>query len=658
MDLISFEWECLNIMKKLSRSPRWIWITGLLIAQIGVILVIITAINYPAVTNGSEDGQFYNPLRMAVNGTGYIYVTDGNNDRVQVFTPDGQFVRKWGSHGYGPGQFIAPGGIAVDTAGFVYVKEQQLSRVQVFTATGEFVRQWTMSNNQADDIEINSSGAIFFNRGGIIYSPLGMQIGSLPFWESSALAINGSGYLYFGIANQTHKVIQVWTAAGNFVTQWGEEGTGDGQFSIINAIDIDNTTGRVYVSDYQNHRVQVFTASGQFISSWGSQGFFPGQLASPLDIAVNGETGRVYVIDYQEGRIQAFSNDGQFLFFWGSQRYVYFTIFLIFTIVGAGITSFGFVLEYRQKKGANQQKFGTARVKGETASIPELVTIRRQYEYVGGKVRVKAKVTNSSSAGLLRVRVSLDVPESFRILRVEPLEYAHEGPVVKLNEMLPGDEKAVSWVLEPLICGKEKVHGSVTGTDAHGTPYALTMEPLEVEVRCPLFVQPEEATLPAVQRIFGELPVKSERVYFLPKILAPAEAFNMVKAVISTRDVRFVGIFAAGAGAAFDQTAWFYGATKVGQKRYVLTASVSEQDRAIRIFSACDDEAGCTGFLAEAGAAVRQAIVQRGAASSEETVRELFCEKCGGVLPRGPDAGRDVKCPECGRVWTAADFER
>ncbi len=284
--------------------------------------------------------------------------------------------------------------------------------------------------------------------------------------------------------------------------------------------------------------------------------------------------------------------------------------------------------------------------------------IRRQYEYVGGTVRVKAKITNPTSAGLLRVKFSLDIPESFRLLRVEPTEYTHEGPTIKLNDILPGDEKAVAWILEPLICGKEKVHGSVTGTDAQGTPFAISMDPLELEVRCPLFVQPEDASLPAVQRIFGELPVKSERVYFLPKALPPVEAFNATKVVISTRDVRFVGTFAASEGGTFDQTAWFYGATKVGDKRYVLTASVSEKDRAIRIFSACDDEAGCTGFLAEAGAAVRQALVQRGAASSEDTVRELYCEKCGGTLPRGPDAGRDVKCPECGRIWTAADFEK
>ena len=37
--------------------------------------------------------------------TGNIYVTDAGNERVQVFTTEGQFLRKWGSFGSGDGQF-------------------------------------------------------------------------------------------------------------------------------------------------------------------------------------------------------------------------------------------------------------------------------------------------------------------------------------------------------------------------------------------------------------------------------------------------------------------------------------------------------------------------------------------------------------------------
>ncbi len=287
------------------------------------------------------------------------------------------------------------------------------------------------------------------------------------------------------------------------------------------------------------------------------------------------------------------------------------------------------------------------------------VIIQRQFEYVGGKVRVKAKVRNATPQGILRVRVALDVPSSFHLLRIEPNEYDHEGPTVKLNDLLPKEEKAVAWVLEPLICGTESIGGTTSGVDANGTPFAIPMAPLEIQVRCPLFARPEEVNLPTVQRMIGDLAVKSERVFYLPPGLTPSDALELAKAVISARDVHFVGTFASSqAEGAFEESAWFYGTTKVGQKRYILTASVSEKDRAIRIFTACDDEAGCTGFLAEAGAAIRRELVQRGAVDSEEKVKELVCEKCGGNLPRAPTIGQDIQCPDCRWIWRVTDFFR
>ncbi len=285
--------------------------------------------------------------------------------------------------------------------------------------------------------------------------------------------------------------------------------------------------------------------------------------------------------------------------------------------------------------------------------------LRRQYEYIGGKVRLKVKVMNIGKGGLLRVTCMLNIPESFKLLRVEPTDYSTEGSAIKLQDLLPKEEKSVAFVLEPMICGKEQFSGTVSGVDAMGDPFAMPITPLEVEVHCPLFVRPEEANLPLLQRMVADLPVKSERVFFLPETLAPADAFELAKSAISERDVRFVGSVAREnrqAGDPFDESAWFYGLTKVEKKRYVLSAAVSEKDRVIRLATACDDEAGCTGFLAETGAAVRRELVRRGAFESEEDVIELVCEKCGASLPSAPTLGHDVRCPDCQWSWRASDF--
>jgi DNA-binding beta-propeller fold protein YncE len=71
-----------------------------------------------------------------------------------------------------------------------------------------------------------------------------------------------------------------------FVTQWGSEGSGPGQFNGQN--DVDPFKNFVYVADYDNNRIQVFDSNGTFITSWGNEGDEDGQInkASALTVGV------------------------------------------------------------------------------------------------------------------------------------------------------------------------------------------------------------------------------------------------------------------------------------------------------------------------------------------------------------------------------------
>jgi DNA-binding beta-propeller fold protein YncE len=61
----------------------------------------------------------------------------------------------------------------------------------------------------------------------------------------------------------------------------------------------------VYVSDLHNNRIQKFTSDGTFITKWGTEGSGDGQFAYPFGIAVH-SSGRVYVADDHNYRIQVF----------------------------------------------------------------------------------------------------------------------------------------------------------------------------------------------------------------------------------------------------------------------------------------------------------------------------------------------------------------
>ena len=49
------------------------------------------------------DGQLNASRGVAVDGSEKVYVGDPRNQRVQVFSGDGSFLRKWGSKGGGDG---------------------------------------------------------------------------------------------------------------------------------------------------------------------------------------------------------------------------------------------------------------------------------------------------------------------------------------------------------------------------------------------------------------------------------------------------------------------------------------------------------------------------------------------------------------------------
>jgi len=89
-------------------------------------------------SEGSGNGQFVSPSGIALDGSGNVYVTDRGNNRLQVFTGTGEFVRAWGVEGTGNGEFRGPRGVVVDRDNFVYVVDNRNNRIQKFTSTGSY----------------------------------------------------------------------------------------------------------------------------------------------------------------------------------------------------------------------------------------------------------------------------------------------------------------------------------------------------------------------------------------------------------------------------------------------------------------------------------------------------------------------------------------
>ena len=87
---------------------------------------------------GSARKQFKYPYDVAFDNEEYLYVVDHHNHCIKKFTPKGQYISQFGSHGSNPGQLIDPTSINIDN-NLVYISEFGNNRVSIFDIHGCFI---------------------------------------------------------------------------------------------------------------------------------------------------------------------------------------------------------------------------------------------------------------------------------------------------------------------------------------------------------------------------------------------------------------------------------------------------------------------------------------------------------------------------------------
>ncbi|MFC1799043.1 peptidyl-alpha-hydroxyglycine alpha-amidating lyase family protein [Thermodesulfobacteriota bacterium] len=104
---------------------------------------------------------FNRPTGVAEAENGDLYVCDGyGNARVHRFSADGKILQSWGEPGTGPGQFNLPHGICINGDGRIMVTDRENDRIQFFSPDGEFLDQWTHLQRPTD-ISLDAEGLIY-----------------------------------------------------------------------------------------------------------------------------------------------------------------------------------------------------------------------------------------------------------------------------------------------------------------------------------------------------------------------------------------------------------------------------------------------------------------------------------------------------------------
>ncbi len=336
----------------------------------------------------------------------------------------------------------------------------------------------------------------------------------------------------------------------------------------------------------------------------------------------------------------------------------YFAIYIVLLVI---IVNISMLLYFRRDKGTIKVKTLTrgneavsAKVMSNIASslanqkidLPDGISIKRQFEYFSGFIRIKVKSLDNGKYIMSRTRLKLDVPESLIIRKIEPA-YPREENEVEIGSIPPSSEKTVSYILEPMICGKEKVYGVLECLDHKGAPKIVPMSPLEVEVICPLLFTEEEVNIAKLNNLIThKLHNQDERCYGIPEGLTPNRALGIIKNIIQRHHVKFVSETID--DNPFEAKLWYYGKSKVHQREFVVQGIISQKSNLMKIIVSCEEEVELIGLLSELGNDMRKELLRSGIIDSEDLLRALRCPDCAGPLDKCPLPNESITCPYCG----------
>jgi DNA-binding beta-propeller fold protein YncE len=178
---------------------------------------------------------------IAIGRDGLVYLLQRGDkaDPIVVIDREGRVIRSWGK-----GLYVMPHAIRLDPSGNVWTTDAASSTVYKFTAAGKKLLEISVGG-QPSPCRNNFCGT-----------------------TDVAFARDGHVFISDGYANAR---ILEYSADGRKLREWGEPGSGPGQFRLPHSIQIDERDV-IYVADRENGRVQRFDRNGEFLGEWPKYG--------------------------------------------------------------------------------------------------------------------------------------------------------------------------------------------------------------------------------------------------------------------------------------------------------------------------------------------------------------------------------------------------
>ena len=167
--------------------------------------------------------KFNEPNDIAIAANGDVFITQGHSPgagkgdpRVFKFDKNGKFIKTWGGKGTGPGQFDVAHGMAIDAKGLLWVTDRENQRIQIFDQDGKYIREVKYAGVPCD-LEFTKDSIIMVNgfAGQVLKLDLDGKVlaatgkagnGVGEFGEAHFVAVSPKGEIY--VADSVNRAVQ------------------------------------------------------------------------------------------------------------------------------------------------------------------------------------------------------------------------------------------------------------------------------------------------------------------------------------------------------------------------------------------------------------------------------------------------------------------
>ena len=278
---------------------------------------------------GSANGQFERPGDVAVDSSGDLWVADSDNDRIEEFNEQGEYLSQFGSEGSGAGQLSEPAALAIGPEGDIWVADTGNDRVEEFSPSGQYITQIDPLESEPDYLEepegiaVDRDGDVWvsgtyegelfeFNQEGQYLKTVGSKgSGAGQLGEPEGIAVDSQGHVW--VADWANDRVEEFNEQGEYLHQFGSAGSGAGQLENPYGIAV-SPNGDVWVGDVGNDRLEEFGERGGYLRQFGARGSAPGQfgLSDPMGLAVL-SNGSLWLTDAENSRLERFNEQGEYL---------------------------------------------------------------------------------------------------------------------------------------------------------------------------------------------------------------------------------------------------------------------------------------------------------------------------------------------------------